>query len=182
MNKKWQIDPHSKDTVLVVVDMQNGFLTRHSKNVVGPVLEVVRRWNNAGGAIVFTQFFNRPESAYQRLIGWYRLQEPPETDICQELLPYATTVIKKETYGPFTCGFAELVAEKGWKTIVLCGVATDGCVLKTATDAFERGLVPLVIKDACASHAGTEIHEMGLVLLERFIGRDQMVTVEDIPQ
>ncbi|WP_280431477.1 isochorismatase family protein [Nocardia brasiliensis] len=37
--------------------------------------------------------------------------------------------------------------------LILCGIATDACVLKTALDAFERGYVPWVVRDAVASNA-----------------------------
>jgi nicotinamidase-related amidase len=63
--------------------------------------------------------------------------------------------------------------------LVLCGIATDGCVLKSAVDAFERGIEPVVVTDACASHAGREIHEAGLLLLARFIGPGQLKSAAD---
>jgi len=63
--------------------------------------------------------------------------------------------------------------------LVLCGIATDGCVLKTAVDAFERGIEPVVVVDACASHAGNAVHEAGLLLLGRFIGAGQLRSVAD---
>jgi len=46
--------------------------------------------------------------------------------------------------------------------------------LKSAVDAFERDIEPVVITDACASHAGGAVHEAGLLLLGRFIGKDQL--------
>jgi hypothetical protein len=48
--------------------------------------------------------------------------------------------------------------------------------MKTAVDAFERNLTPVVISDACGSHAGVDVHNAGLLILERFIGKDQIVT------
>jgi nicotinamidase-related amidase len=174
------VDPTSSSVVLLAVDMQNGFLGQKSSHVVPAVVRLVEHWKKAGGTVVFTQFFNKPGSAYERLIGWKRLETSPETDICAELKPFLTTVIRKEIYSAFTPEFIELASRSGWTTIVLCGVATDGCVLKTAVDAFERGLTPIVVRDACASHAGEQIHAMGLALLERFIGRSQLVTSDRV--
>jgi len=48
--------------------------------------------------------------------------------------------------------------------------------MKTAVDALERNLTPVGISDACASHAGVDVHNAGLMILERFIGKDQIVT------
>jgi nicotinamidase-related amidase len=69
--------------------------------------------------------------------------------------------------------------EQQVERLVLCGIATDGCVLKSAVDAFERGIEPVVVTDACASHGGSEIHEAGLLLLGRFIGAGQLKSVAD---
>jgi len=60
-----------------------------------------------------------------------------------------------------------------------CGIATDGCVLKTAVDLFEAGIRPVVLTDAVSSHAGDEVHQAGLLLISRFIGGEQLVTSEE---
>ncbi len=59
---------------------------------------------------------------------------------------------------------------------------TDICVLKTAVDAFERDLSPWVLKDACASHAGPEAHDAGLLITERFIGANQIIRTTSLPE
>ena len=79
----------------------------------------------------------------------------------------------------FTDAFARHLEAHAVARLVLCGVATDGCVLKTAVDAFERGVEPIVVVDACASHGGTAAHEAGLLLLGRFIGKDQLKPLTD---
>ncbi len=52
--------------------------------------------------------------------------------------------------------------------------------MKTAVDAFERRLTPLIISDACASHAGGDVHAAGLMILGRFIGKEQLLTTSDL--
>jgi nicotinamidase-related amidase len=42
-------------------------------------------------------------------------------------------------------------------------------------DLFEHGIVPRVLANACGSHAGSDAHERGLQVLERFIGLNQVV-------
>ena len=81
----------------------------------------------------------------------------------------------KTIYSLFSPEGAKLVREHGWTDLLVCGIATDGCVLKTAVDAFEAGYTPWVLRDACASHAGSAVHEAGLLLASRFIGRDQVL-------
>lgn len=164
-----------KNVCLLVVDMQNGFLGDRSRHVIPLVVQLVRDCRERGLPIVFTRFHNEAESQYERLIGWKRFRTSPEVDISPELSPYAEHVIEKAIYSAFTKEFCEMVERNHWRTIVLCGVATDGCILKTAIDAFERDLVPIVVADVCASHAGREVHDAGLMLLRRFIGKEQVI-------
>jgi nicotinamidase-related amidase len=166
---------NTEQLVLVVVDMQNGFLGRKANHILPSVLRLVQEFRKRGLPIVFSRFHNAPGSQYERLIGWTRLRFSPEVDISLELEQYAETVIDKEIYSVFTPVFASMVERRNWHNIALCGVATDGCVLKTAVDAFERGLTPIVVTDACASHAGEDVHRSGLQLLERFVGKEQLV-------
>jgi nicotinamidase-related amidase len=168
------------DTVLVVIDMQNGFLNDRSRHVIPRVIQTVEEFRKRDIPVVFTRFHNAPNSQYERLIGWTRLRSSPEVDLINELEQYANVIIDKNVYSAFAPSFAQLVQEKGWTNIVLCGVATDGCVLKTAVDAFERELTPIIIEDACSSHAGEEVHKAGLLLLGRFIGKRQIMGMEDV--
>ncbi len=74
----------------------------------------------------------------------------------------------------------DVIADGGYETLLLIGIATDGCVLKTAVDAFEQGLTPIVLSDLCASHAGNQVHEAGLLLIGRFIGKDQIISSKEL--
>lgn len=114
-------------TVLVVVDMQNGFVRSGSQHVVPTVVDLVGRWQGAGAEA---------------------------TDI---------------------------VSRGGWTDLLICGIATESCVVKTAVDAFERGLIRWVLTDATASHAGDEAHAAGLLVAGRFIGSGQLITITDLP-
>ncbi len=169
--------------VLVVIDMQNGFVREQSADVVPAVVGLVRRWQAAGGASIFTRFINRPGSPYERLIGWSKLSAAPETDIVEELAPYAaraTATVDKPAYTLFTEAGQRVLTRGGWTDLLLCGLTTESCVCKTAVDAFERDLTPWVVTDACGSHAGAEAHEAGLLVLRRFIGRGQLITTTNL--
>lgn len=171
--------------VLVVIDVQNGFLTEFSRPVVPVIADLARRWQAAGGATVFTRYHNPPGSQYERLLGWTELREPPATDIVDELAPYAakaTAVVDKTTYTLFTDEGATLVKERGWTDLYICGIDTNSCVLKTAVDAFERDLTPWIVTDASASHSGPHVHDAGLLLATKFIGTGQLVTAASISE
>jgi len=115
-------------------------------------------------------------SPFETLIGCRRLREDTETELAEELRNIPGTVIRKNVYCAFTRESEQLLKENRWNTLILCVVATESCVMKTAVDAFERHLVPLVVVDATAGDAGHELHQAGLMVLRRFIRKDQLVT------
>lgn len=174
----------SGSAVLVVVDVQNGFVTEQSRPVVPVIASLVARWQEAGGDSVFTRYLNYPGSPYERLIKWHALQKSPETDIVDELVPYAaraTATLDKTVYTLFTDEGDALVRKHGWTDLYICGIDTESCVLKTAVDAFERNLTPWVLADASASHSSAEAHEAGLFVTGKFIGVGQIIRTADVP-
>lgn len=165
--------------VLLVIDMQNGFLGEKSRHVISKVVTLATECQRRSIPLVFTRFHNREGSPYESLIGWRRLRSEEETNITEELSTFPAQFIDKDFYSAFTADFEQLLTENDWKTLILCGVATESCVMKTAADAFERNLTPVVISDACASHAGVDVHNAGLMILGRFIGKDQLVSTAE---
>lgn len=168
--------------VLVVVDVQRGFVSDHSRHVVPVIADLADRWQRSGGDVVFTRYINYPGSPFERLIHWSRLQSSPEIDLMPELVPIAkhATVIDKGIYSLFSEEGSAAVKAKGWNELFICGIATESCVLKTAVDAFERDLTPWIIEDACASHAGQFAHDAGLLVASRFIGKRQIIHTSDV--
>jgi nicotinamidase-related amidase len=176
-------------SVLVVVDMQNGFVSSKAQPVVPKVVELVERWEQTGRDVVFTRFLNEHGSQFENWIHWSRFMKEkedgspnPEIDIIPELVAHADRALavidKPALYSPFTPDFVELLRDHGWTQFVVAGIATESCVMKTAADSFERGIKPLVVTDACYSHAGQERHLQGLGVIKAFIGRDQLVTID----
>ncbi|MGC5398931.1 isochorismatase family cysteine hydrolase [Streptomyces sp. DT20] len=168
---------------LVVIDMQNGFVNHHSRHAVPAVSDLVAQWTAVGRPVIFTRYFNYPGSSYERFFKWHRLQESPETDIVPELAEaaaHAYRIIDKTGYTLFTPEATELIRQEGWADLVFCGIATESCVLKSAADAFERGHAPWIVTDACATDAGPDVHEAGLVVARRLIGSGQLVATDHV--
>ncbi|MGW1722404.1 cysteine hydrolase [Streptomyces sp. NPDC002306] len=171
--------------MLIVVDAQNGFIREPSKPVIPVIADLVSRWQENGGDVVFTRYLNYPGSPFERMIHWTALQDSPQTDIVSELIPFtrqATAVLDKTIYSLFSDEGAELVQQHGWTDLYICGIATESCVLKTAVDAFERDLTPWLLEDASASHAGSAVHNAGILVASRFIGVDQIIKTTDVPR
>lgn len=170
-------------SVLVVTDMQEGFVRAQSAHIVPVVVDLVRRWQANGGEVLFTRYQNYPDSPFERFFNWSRLQSSPEIDIVPELQPYLAggMILDKKIYSPFTDESEEVFRRRGWTEFYFCGIATESCVLKGAVDAFERGYTPWLIADASASHAGEVAHDAGILVAQRFIGPGQVIRLADLP-
>ncbi|MEU6329717.1 isochorismatase family cysteine hydrolase [Streptomyces sp. NPDC047049] len=169
--------------VLVVVDIQNGFITAETASLVPTVVDLVERWERTGRDVVFTRFLNPPGSPYERLMHWSGFRSPPENELIAELTDHAArsaAVVDKVQYSAFTKDMDELVRLRGWTEFVICGIATEMCVLKTAVDAFERGFRPRIVTDASGTYAGAAAHEAGLALAARLVGAEQLTTVNSL--
>jgi nicotinamidase-related amidase len=59
--------------------------------------------------------------------------------------------VEKETFDGFMgTDLAEFLEGRGVKAVIIAGLETSVCVLFTATSAYLRRIVPLVVADACA--------------------------------
>ncbi|QDY76788.1 isochorismatase family cysteine hydrolase [Streptomyces qinzhouensis] len=173
------------NAALVVIDMQNGFVNHHSRQAVPTVTDLVARWSAAGRPVLFTRYFNYPDSPYERFFQWRRLRDSPETDLVPELAEPAArahAVLDKTGYTLFTPEATDLIRQAGWTDLVFCGIATESCVLKSAVDAFEHGYAPWIVTDACVSDAGPDVHDAGLVVARRLIGSGQLVAMDALVQ
>ena len=155
---------------LFVVDVQRGFINEWTEHIPARAGALQARFRH----VVATRFVNPEGSMYRRLIHWERFgPESPDTDFA--FAPRADAlIVEKARYSCLTPEIETFLAANGIDTVHLCGIATDNCVLKTATDLFEREIRPVVWADYCASHGGPDCHQAGLLLLRRLIGADQV--------
>lgn len=169
--------------VLVVVDVQNGFVTEHSRHVVPVIEQLVREWQERGRDVVFTRYLNYTDSPFEKIMGWSKLKESPEIDIVdglQGLSREATAVIDKKMYTLFTDEGVQLARKRQWSDMFVCGIDTEVCVLKTAVDAFEQGIRAWLVTDASASHSGQVPHDAGVLVAQKMIGRQQTISCAEI--
>jgi nicotinamidase-related amidase len=175
------VDPRS--TALIVVDVQQGFVNRHSRSVLPTIVRLVEGWRAVGAPVVMSRFHNPVGSPYETITGWTRLRTPEEQALADEVAAYAdaaVAVIDKAQASVFTPEGAQLIHDAGWSDLVLCGIDTDACVYDSAMGAYQRGLRPWIVTDACASTGGPEYHDAALLLAARNLGADQLVTTDTI--
>lgn len=166
--------------LLVVVDMQNGFVNDTNRHIITNVIATIEQFIQTKKPIIFTRFINHKNSPYETIIKWTRLMDSPDIDIIEELKEYKHFKVDKNFYTPFTTEFDTYLTQHQITRMFVCGIATESCVMKTAVDAFERNITPFVIQDACYSHAGEQAHQAGLEVLRRNIGKNQLITLSSL--
>jgi nicotinamidase-related amidase len=71
------------------------------------------------------------------------------------------TVIRKQTFDGFAnTDLQRVLRERNIKAVLVAGLVTSVCVLFTATSAYLKRIVPLVVTDACAD--SPDSHEAAL--------------------
>lgn len=145
------------------------------------VLEAARR---AGVFVIHTREGHRPdlsdlpESKYLRgnlnvkigdegPMGRVLVRGANGHDIIPEVYPIeGEPVIDKPGKGAFwATDLHDILANRGIKTLVVCGVTLEVCVHTTVREANDRGYDALVVKDATASYF-PEFYRVGLEMIK----------------
>lgn len=70
-----------------------------------------------------------------------------------------------------------ILRARGADHVIVCGVVTNGCVLTTAIDAWDRGYRVTVPEDACATMRGPRSHDIAVEIMRDY-GMDVTTTDE----
>jgi nicotinamidase-related amidase len=175
----------SGDALLVVVDMQEVFRAPESPwatpgfdELADPIGRLVRAFEDR---VVFTRFLvpRRPSGSwaayYER---WPEVTKPERRrwlDLAEPYQAMAGVTLDRETFGKWGRRLEAAAGPK--RTIVLCGVATDCCVISTAIPAADDGAYVRVVGDACRGATG-EAHERALAIMDAFAPQIEVTTVE----
>ena len=80
-------------------------------------------------------------------------------------------VLKPLHSGFYSTALDLLLRELGSERLVICGLATEGCVLFTASDAYIRGFEIFVPRDGCASESAAR-HRGALDIMRKMLKAD----------
>ena len=147
------------DSVLVVVDVQPGFLSRPwfspddaeaAQSALARIVWLVALAGRLGVPVVATE--EEPE------------RHGPTDAVMAARLPPGTPVLRKPTFGlTRTPEILAAVSATGRGTAVVVGFETDVCVAQSAIGLLEEGFAAVVVEDATFSPGG--MHARGLARL-----------------
>lgn len=80
-------------------------------------------------------------------------------------------VLKPMHSGFYTTTLDLVLRELGSRKLIVCGLATEGCVLFTASDAYIRGFELFVPRDGCASESPVR-HRAALDIMKKMLKAD----------
>ena len=154
---------------LIVVDMQKDFITGSlgSKLATAIVQNVVKKVENFDGTVIFTRdthsvdYLQTQEG--RNLPVEHCAKDTEGWEICDELKPYAKTVIDKITFGSIE--LPNVLKEYGHsiEEIELCGLCTDICVISNAMILKATFPETKISVDAqCCAGVTVESHETAL--------------------
>lgn len=184
----FKIDP--KETALIIVDMQKGFVdegfcffTPQAHEQI-PLIADFKKFCNEANIPVFMSVFAQDKD-YHNDHYWFRNKERGllnedgscklrlGTDDCEmtkALEPVGDDVVfTKYTYSCFAHTELETwLKKKRIRTVIICGTCTDWCVDSTIRDAYHKDYNVVVLADGVSTypHAGAEPETWNTMLLD----------------
>jgi len=158
----------SERTAVIVVDMQKDNTGRFLREIVPNVQLLLKKAREKGIPIFFACDSRYPDDFIFRdghPVSTIRGTEGAK--VIDELDPQPEDIIveKRMLSGFFGSDLDFTLRHKGIQRVIVCGVATWACVLKTAFDAVELGYRVMVPADCCST-PNAQDHEAALTVFK----------------
>jgi nicotinamidase-related amidase len=160
-------------TAVLVIDMINtyehkdaGLLVSSVREALPAMRELIRRARDSGTDVIYVNDnFGRWRSDHTEFLR--ACLDGPHGDLVRPIAPdpEAMFVVKARHSAFFQTPLEYLLDRRGVRRVVLCGQATEQCVLYSAIDAHVRHLQIVVPRDAVA-HIHPDLAEAALRMIE----------------
>ena len=160
-------------SALVVIDMQRIFAEPTSQwftpRYAAAATQIERLTERLAGNVIWTRFVRDPRedgSWADYYARWDECRDPEDSPVWDLTMPVAEgdRIVSLPTFSKWGEELARLTSET--PRLVVCGVATDCCVLSTALTAADAGAYAIIAADACAGSTAENhdaaLHVMGL--------------------
>ncbi|MDI1239667.1 MAG: cysteine hydrolase [Polaromonas sp.] len=180
------MNPSPKKIALIIVDLQNDFLSPEgayarggaasavARELPGRVAGVARALKAGGGLVASSQFTLWPDARGEPMISPHLLALRPflrrgdfapgsagQANVA-ELQPLIDVSVCKVAYSAFfNTQLDWVLRHAGIDTVAVCGIVTNGGVASTVRDAHMREYHTIVLSDGCAAFK-PEVHATAL--------------------
>ena len=165
--------------VVLVVDMLKGFLEpghnlyhEDSRRIIPNAYKLISQELAAGSDILFLADHHDPDDLEFNIFPVHCVIGTEETQVIPELSEFVTAenlIPKKRYSGFFNTNLADRLTAIAPEKLLVCGVATNVCVMHTTSDARNRDYEVEVYSD-CVSGPDPEAHRWALSHCRRVLG------------
>jgi len=160
--------------IVLVIDPQMGWLNKHTE----PTIKRLHSFLLEDGILdktIITVFYNNENSNFRRLLSWWKgFTVEYDTEIIPGFKFSNVPVFKRNTYG-MTERFWRKLELMNINNILITGFETDASIIKTAMDAFDRGISVWIVESLVASTYGKKGQEAGIAVAKKVLGRDHVL-------
>jgi nicotinamidase-related amidase len=154
-----------KPEALLIVDVQYGFMGKGADRVIQPIAELVQKYS--ADSLYYLKYLNHPDSLFTKHLDWDGCMTSNQTDIVSDVYIQGSQIFNHFGYLPPS---ELLTALAKYKTVGVCGVDTDACVMAAVFALWDAEIHPVVLSRYCASSGGENFHQAALDLMLRQFG------------
>jgi nicotinamidase/pyrazinamidase len=163
---------------VLVVDMLRGFLEEgyplymgeECRSIIPNIKRLLESESAAGAKIFFICDNHAPDDLEFKMFPPHCIEGTIETEVIPELASYSGEIIPKRRYsGFFDTELEEKLKQLNPEKLIVCGVATNICVMHTVADARNRDYEVEVPVD-CVASFNEEAHRFALDHIEKVLG------------
>ncbi|MHA1589405.1 MAG: cysteine hydrolase family protein [Candidatus Njordarchaeales archaeon] len=162
-----RVEISSKETALIIVDMQNDFahpdgklFVPSARDIIPKIKEILDRARAAGVKVIYTQDWHMKDDPEFKIWGEHAVANTWGAEIVEELKPLESDIlIKKLRYDAFFgTPLDHILRIYGIRNLVITGTVANICVLHTAGSAALLGYKVIVPIDAIAALSDFDYH------------------------
>lgn len=157
--------------LLLIIDVQVCFINDYTISVKNNIEKLLKQ--EKYDFVVFGKFKNNISSPFYNKLKYKKGITNEEAEIV--LNAKDCKIIERCKYSLYTDELKDYIKNNDINEIYICGFDTDACIYKTALDLFENNYSVFILKEYCGSSGGYKLHEMGLKLLNRQLGRNSII-------
>lgn len=162
---------------LVVIDMQKGFINKHTEHLIEPLVKYVK--HGRFDMVVGTRYVNHTGTACYKFENWKDCMAGSEgAEIIDELKPFMHRVFDKDKYSCWNDEFKSFVKDMEITDLYFVGVNTGCCVLHSVFDSYNDLVSSYVVENLCGSTRSKKSHQAAIQIIKECITEERVIIAE----